>query len=212
MTSHSSLLWLFHSLCRAFCCVPFSLGTEGHVLKQQSLSVCVSHRDISFWALHSTLIACLCLIFSGFHTSCGHLAAICWQFSDFILLFVYIVCLFQVECYDHNNSGSHEIIGSFQTTLSQIQQATQSYAVSSVLCLLVFLASNIRNTFNLSILSHVCSSQAEFECINSKKKEKKKGYKNSGVIIIKQCKVLSFYVFLFDQATCKVKNKACRQD
>lgn len=31
--------------------------------------------------------------------------------------------------------------------------------------------------------------QAEFECINSHKKQKKRSYKNSGVIIIKQCKV-----------------------
>uniref|UniRef100_A0A8D3DM07 Copine-3 n=1 Tax=Scophthalmus maximus TaxID=52904 RepID=A0A8D3DM07_SCOMX len=68
----------------------------------------------------------------------------------------------KVDCYDYNNSGSHEIIGSFQATL---------------LCL--------------------SSSQAEFECINSKKKQKKKGYKNSGVIVIKQCKVMSIqYTFL----------------
>uniref|UniRef100_A0A8D3EDE4 Copine-3 n=1 Tax=Scophthalmus maximus TaxID=52904 RepID=A0A8D3EDE4_SCOMX len=40
------------------------------------------------------------------------------------------------------------------------------------------------------------SSQAEFECINSKKKQKKKGYKNSGVIVIKQCKVVKEYTFL----------------
>lgn len=35
----------------------------------------------------------------------------------------------------------------------------------------------------------VCSSQAEFECVNKKKKEKKKGYKNSGIIIVKKCSV-----------------------
>uniref|UniRef100_A0AAQ5X484 C2 domain-containing protein n=1 Tax=Amphiprion ocellaris TaxID=80972 RepID=A0AAQ5X484_AMPOC len=40
------------------------------------------------------------------------------------------------------------------------------------------------------------SSQAEFECINSKKKQKKKGYKNSGVIIVKQCKIVKEYTFL----------------
>uniref|UniRef100_A0A4W6G439 Copine-3 n=1 Tax=Lates calcarifer TaxID=8187 RepID=A0A4W6G439_LATCA len=71
----------------------------------------------------------------------------------------------KVDCYDYNSSGSHDFIGSFQTTLSQIQQATQSYA-------------------------------AEFECINSKKKQKKKGYKNSGVIIIKKCKIVKEYTFL----------------
>ncbi|XP_037612361.1 copine-3-like isoform X2 [Sebastes umbrosus] len=71
----------------------------------------------------------------------------------------------KVDCYDYNNSGSHDFIGSFETTLSQIQQASQTYA-------------------------------AEFECINSKKKQKKKGYKNSGVIIVKQCKIVKEYTFL----------------
>ncbi|KAM6908752.1 copine-3-like isoform 2-T3 [Lycodopsis pacificus] len=71
----------------------------------------------------------------------------------------------KVECYDYNNSGSHDFIGSFETTLSQIQQASQTYA-------------------------------AEFQCINSKKKEKKKGYKNSGVIVVTQCKIVKDYTFL----------------
>ncbi|TKS88029.1 Copine-3 [Collichthys lucidus] len=64
----------------------------------------------------------------------------------------------KVDCVDYNSSGSHDFIGSFQTTLVQIQEASQTYA-------------------------------AEFECINSRKKQKKKGYKNSGVIIIKKCKI-----------------------
>ncbi|XP_071341821.1 copine-3-like isoform X3 [Trachinotus anak] len=71
----------------------------------------------------------------------------------------------KVDCYDYNSSGSHDIIGSFQTTLCEIQQASQTYA-------------------------------AEFECINSKKKQKKKGYKNSGIIMIKQCKIVKEYTFL----------------
>uniref|UniRef100_A0A8C3ALY2 Copine-3 n=1 Tax=Cyclopterus lumpus TaxID=8103 RepID=A0A8C3ALY2_CYCLU len=69
----------------------------------------------------------------------------------------------KVDCYDYNNSGSHDFIGSFETTLSQIQQDSQTYA---------------------------------FECINSKKKQKKKGYKNSGVIVVKQCKTVKDYTFL----------------
>ncbi|XP_069369190.1 copine-3-like isoform X3 [Paralichthys olivaceus] len=71
----------------------------------------------------------------------------------------------KVDCHDYNNSGSHDFIGSFQATLCQIQQASQTFA-------------------------------AEFECINIKKKQKKKGYKNSGVIVIKQCKVVKEYTFL----------------
>ncbi|XP_041817047.1 copine-3-like isoform X2 [Chelmon rostratus] len=71
----------------------------------------------------------------------------------------------KVDCYDYNSSGSHDIIGSFETSLCQIQQASKTYA-------------------------------AEFECINSKKKQKKKGYKNSGVIIVKHCKTVKEYTFL----------------
>ncbi|XP_041670576.1 copine-3-like isoform X1 [Cheilinus undulatus] len=71
----------------------------------------------------------------------------------------------KVDCFDYNNSGSHDFIGCFETTLVQIQQASQTYA-------------------------------AEFDCINSKKKQKKKGYKNSGVIIIKKCQVVKEYTFL----------------
>lgn len=39
--------------------------------------------------------------------------------------------------------------------------------------------------------------QAEFECINSKKKQKKKGYKNSGVVSVKLCQVWYWFLLLF---------------
>lgn len=106
------------------------------------------------------------------------------------------VCVSQVDCYDYNNSGSHDFIGSFQTTLAQIQQASQTYAVSCVCVCLFFLCVCIK-IYNGSVLwLRLCCSQAEFECINSKKKEKKKGYKNSGVIIVKKCKVLWVKILL----------------
>ncbi|XP_061522206.1 LOW QUALITY PROTEIN: copine-3-like [Phycodurus eques] len=71
----------------------------------------------------------------------------------------------KVDCYHYSSSGSHSFIGSLQTTLSQIQQALQTYA-------------------------------GEFECIDRKKKQNKKGYKNSGIIVIKQCKIVKEYTFL----------------
>ncbi|KAM9774637.1 copine-3-like [Syngnathus typhle] len=71
----------------------------------------------------------------------------------------------KVDCYDFRSSGSHNLIGSFQTTLSQIQQASQTYA-------------------------------AEFECIDRKKKQSKKSYKNSGIIVIKKCEIVKEYTFL----------------
>uniref|UniRef100_H2TI99 Copine-3 n=1 Tax=Takifugu rubripes TaxID=31033 RepID=H2TI99_TAKRU len=40
------------------------------------------------------------------------------------------------------------------------------------------------------------SSPAEFECINSKKKQKKKGYKNSGVVSVKSCQEYTFLDYI----------------
>uniref|UniRef100_A0A8C5CSU9 Copine 3 n=1 Tax=Gadus morhua TaxID=8049 RepID=A0A8C5CSU9_GADMO len=71
----------------------------------------------------------------------------------------------KVECYDYDNDGSHDLIGSCETTLKRFQEATRS-------------------------------SPAEFDCVNSKKKQKKKGYKNSGVISVKLCEVKKEYTFL----------------
>ncbi|MEE6463624.1 hypothetical protein FKM82_005984 [Ascaphus truei] len=36
----------------------------------------------------------------------------------------------------------------------------------------------------------------EFDCINEKKKQKKKGYRNSGVVSVKQCQIIVEYSFL----------------
>ncbi|CAF98784.1 unnamed protein product, partial [Tetraodon nigroviridis] len=80
----------------------------------------------------------------------------------------------KVDCFDHNNSGSHDFIGCFETNLAQIQQTSATYA-------------------------------AEFECVNKKKKEKKKGYKNSGIIIVKKCSVVKEYTFLdFIMGGCQI--------
>lgn len=37
---------------------------------------------------------------------------------------------FQVECYDHDNDGSHDLIGIFQTTMSKLKEASRSMPVS----------------------------------------------------------------------------------
>uniref|UniRef100_A0A3Q3MLK0 Copine 3 n=1 Tax=Mastacembelus armatus TaxID=205130 RepID=A0A3Q3MLK0_9TELE len=87
----------------------------------------------------------------------------------------------KVDCYDYNNSGSHELIGSFQTTLCQIQQASQTYAVK-----------------------HGHPPERSFGCINSKKQQKKRGYKNSGVVIVKQCKVLEYTFLDYIMGGCQI--------
>ncbi|EPY73870.1 Copine-3 (Copine III)-like protein [Camelus ferus] len=64
----------------------------------------------------------------------------------------------KVECYDYDNDGSHDLIGTFQTTMTKLKGASRN-------------------------------SPIEFECINEKKRQKKKSYKNSGIISVKQCEV-----------------------
>ncbi|XP_073186751.1 copine-3 isoform X2 [Lepidochelys kempii] len=71
----------------------------------------------------------------------------------------------KVECYDYDNDGSHDLIGSFLTTMSKLKEASRS-------------------------------SPAEFECINEKKRQKKKSYKNSGVVSVKHCEIIVECTFL----------------
>lgn len=39
---------------------------------------------------------------------------------------------FQVECYDYDNDGSHDLIGMFQTTMTKLKEASRSSPVSRV--------------------------------------------------------------------------------
>ncbi|XP_068014620.1 copine-3 isoform X2 [Melanerpes formicivorus] len=71
----------------------------------------------------------------------------------------------KVECYDYDGDGSHDLIGSFQTTMSKLKEASRS-------------------------------SPVEFECINEKKRQKKKSYKNSGIVSIKRCEIIVECTFL----------------
>ncbi|XP_070604099.1 copine-3 [Erythrolamprus reginae] len=71
----------------------------------------------------------------------------------------------KVECYDYDNDGSHDLIGTFQATMSKLKEASRH-------------------------------SPVEFECINEKKRQKKKGYKNSGIVSFKHCEVITECTFL----------------
>ncbi|XP_010013865.1 PREDICTED: copine-3 [Nestor notabilis] len=73
--------------------------------------------------------------------------------------------LIKVECYDYDSDGSHDLIGSFQTTMSKLKEASRS-------------------------------SPVEFECINEKKRQKKKNYKNSGIVSVKHCEIIVECTFL----------------
>uniref|UniRef100_A0A8C0FNH6 Copine-3 n=1 Tax=Bubo bubo TaxID=30461 RepID=A0A8C0FNH6_BUBBB len=71
----------------------------------------------------------------------------------------------KVQCADHDSDGSHDLIGTFETNLTELQKAGDG-------------------------------SPVEFECIHPEKKQKKKSYKNSGIIRIKSCKIETEYSFL----------------
>ncbi|XP_072426402.1 copine-3-like [Chiloscyllium punctatum] len=70
----------------------------------------------------------------------------------------------KVECYDYDNDGSHDLIGTFETNVAKLQEASQN--------------------------------GTEFECINPKKKQKKKSYKNSGTVLVQSCQIVKEYSFL----------------
>nr|XP_048287544.1 copine-1 isoform X2 [Myodes glareolus]XP_048287545.1 copine-1 isoform X2 [Myodes glareolus]XP_048287546.1 copine-1 isoform X2 [Myodes glareolus]XP_048287547.1 copine-1 isoform X2 [Myodes glareolus]XP_048287548.1 copine-1 isoform X2 [Myodes glareolus]XP_048287549.1 copine-1 isoform X2 [Myodes glareolus] len=67
----------------------------------------------------------------------------------------------QVRCSDYDSDGSHDLIGTFHTTLAQLQAVP-----------------------------------AEFECVHPEKQQKKKSYKNSGIVYVKTCRVETEYSFL----------------
>uniref|UniRef100_A0A673GTV5 Copine-3 n=1 Tax=Sinocyclocheilus rhinocerous TaxID=307959 RepID=A0A673GTV5_9TELE len=69
----------------------------------------------------------------------------------------------KVHCSDYDSDGSHDLIGVFQTNVSDLQKA-------------------------------VHGSPVEFDCIHPEKQKKKKSYKNSGVIRIKDCKVRTTFI------------------
>ncbi|XP_041639076.1 copine-1 isoform X2 [Cheilinus undulatus] len=71
----------------------------------------------------------------------------------------------KVDCSDHDSDGSHDLIGSFTTKVSEMEKAAHG-------------------------------SPVEFDCVHPEKQKKKKGYKNSGVVSVKSCKMVTQYTFL----------------
>ncbi|XP_068170435.1 copine-1 [Antennarius striatus] len=71
----------------------------------------------------------------------------------------------KVDCSDYDNDGSHDLIGSFTTKVSELQKAAHGLPV-------------------------------EFNCIHPEKQKKKKSYKNSGVVYVKSCKLVTQHTFL----------------
>ncbi|XP_033483611.1 copine-1 isoform X2 [Epinephelus lanceolatus] len=77
----------------------------------------------------------------------------------------------KVDCSDYDSDGSHDLIGSFITKVSELQKG----------------------------------GQVQFECIHPEKQKKKKSYKNSGVVSLKSCKMLTQHSFLdFVMGGCQI--------
>ncbi|XP_013871505.1 copine-1 [Austrofundulus limnaeus] len=70
----------------------------------------------------------------------------------------------KVDCSDYDSDGTHDLIGTFTTKVSELQKAGSG-------------------------------SPVEFECIHPNK-QKKKSYKNSGVVSVKSCTLETQYSFL----------------
>lgn len=83
--------------------------------------------------------------------------------------------LFQV--YDHDKDEKHDLIGQFETTLQDLKKCMSNEILPHKVCLTIYLTT-------MSIYLSLVSKQGSpsFKLINPKKKEKKKGYENSGTL------------------------------
>lgn len=91
-----------------------------------------------------------------------------------------------MDCSDHDSDGSHDLIGSFTTTVSDLQKPSVSSMV--IKHIKIFLLAVLRSKV-VNCVYCFCALQVEFECIHPEKQKKKKSYKNSGVVYVKSCKV-----------------------
>ncbi|XP_058011632.1 copine-2 isoform X6 [Ahaetulla prasina] len=99
----------------------------------------------------------------------------------------------------------HDFLGEFSCTLGSI---VSSKKVTRALILgngkpagkgtITIAAQELldNQVITLSMAGRKLDKKVEFECINPKKQKKKRSYKNSGIIIVKSCKITRDYSFL----------------
>lgn len=63
----------------------------------------------------------------------------------------------QVECYDYDNDGSHDLIGLFETTMTRLKEASRSSPVR------IFSLSRSAPTFSEPERSHLKKKKAKFK-------------------------------------------------
>ncbi|KAJ8259575.1 hypothetical protein GJAV_G00171010 [Gymnothorax javanicus] len=103
----------------------------------------------------------------------------------------------KVTCYDKDEDTSSDMIGEFTCSSAQLLEAERT----SVHCsdydsdgshdLIGIFETNVSELQKASD-----GSPVEFDCIHPQKKQKKKSYKNSGVVKIKSCKIQQQFTFL----------------
>ncbi|KTF74525.1 hypothetical protein cypCar_00027166 [Cyprinus carpio] len=110
-------------------------------------------------------------------------------------------CVCQSTCYDKDEDTSSDMIGEFTCTTAKIMEAKDN-AVSGMHVHCSDYDSDGSHDLigvfqtNVSDLQKAHASPVEFDCIHPEKQKKKKSYKNSGVIRIKDCKLEAQYSFL----------------
>lgn len=91
------------------------------------------------------------------------------------------VCASQCLVWDYDSRGKHDFIGEFYTTFREMQKISSGNKVSERI-----------GAFK-SVLWRVepCASLSKvmWDCVNPKYKQKKRNYKNSGVVILSELKV-----------------------
>ncbi|KAL7978715.1 hypothetical protein Chor_013204 [Crotalus horridus] len=92
----------------------------------------------------------------------------------------------EIVCYDYDNDGGHDFIGEFQTSVGTMCKDGS----------VVSFEGHIQGWEEERCHSPPQFEKVEFECINPKKQKKKRSYKNSGIIIVKSCKITRDYSFL----------------
>lgn len=100
--------------------------------------------------------------------------------------------------WDHDDTAERSITilsgtSVFKVNLTALNRIEVAHFALTFFLVVCSIAKQFYGHLKLSLLPF--GRQAEFECINSKKKQKKKGYKNSGVVSVKLCQVLCFYLF-----------------
>lgn len=91
------------------------------------------------------------------------------------------VCASQCLVWDYDSRGKHDFIGEFYTTFREMQKISSGNKVSG----------RAGALYSGVCCVETCASllKVMWDCVNPKYKQKKRNYKNSGVVILSELKV-----------------------